>query len=165
MSVSALRKDGGGVGAVAAYFDDVFGRGGPDVLSKTRVSSGYHVGATKVQESSSVHVGADLPQGCDFSVKLTPGEFMTDLNPLPVSPEVWAARQQPLSPGNIKLRQRMLGELRRLATVSRPDTCDCLAMIASRAHSSQSSDVYRINDMGAAVQVRRNCPSLLTTVY
>ena len=58
-----------------------------------------------------------------------------------------AARQKLLPSEDVHLRQSMLGELRCLATVSRPDICARLACIASRINSLQGSEVYRINDL------------------
>ena len=58
-----------------------------------------------------------------------------------------------LSIQDIKSWQRKLGELRRLATVSRPDVCDRLARIASHANPTQGSDAYRTNDLVKTVNV------------
>ena len=53
----------------------------------------------------------------------------------------------------IKLRQCKLEELRRAATVSRPDIRARLAPIASRINRLRGSDVYRINGL---VRVRKD---------
>ena len=50
------------------------------------------------------------------------------------------------------MRQRKLGELRRLVTVSRPGICIRLAQLASKVNSSQWSDTYRIDDLPHAVK-------------
>ena len=46
-----------------------------------------------------------------------------------------------------KLLQRKLGELRLVATVSRPGTCARVARIASRIHAPSGNDVYHINEL------------------
>ena len=45
------------------------------------------------------------------------------------------------------LRQCKLGELRRAATVSRPDICARFARIASRINALSGSDAHRINEL------------------
>ena len=52
----------------------------------------------------------------------------------------------------IKLRQFKLGDLCRVATVSRPDICARLARIASRINALCGSDVYRINELVRAAK-------------
>ena len=56
-------------------------------------------------------MGIVLPQEKDPSVSVTPEEFTGGLKPIPTSPKLGAGRQRPLSSGEIKLRQRKLGEL------------------------------------------------------
>ena len=75
------------------------------------------------------------------------------MTPFPTSRRSRAARQEPLSLGDIKLRCCALGELCWLATVSRPDICARLARIASRVNSPRGSDLYRINDVAKTVKV------------
>ena len=101
----------------------------------------------KLQESPFVHVGVELVQGNTFSVMLTQSDFAENLQPIPNSPKLWAARQKLLSPGNVHMRQCNPGELCWLAAVSRPDICARLARIASRINSLRCSDVYCINDL------------------
>ena len=48
----------------------------------------------RVQGSPFVHVGAELYQKSDFTVRLTQDELASNLEPLLASPELWAARQQ-----------------------------------------------------------------------
>ena len=50
------------------------------------------------------------------------------------------------------LLQCKLGELRRVAAVSRPDICARLARIASRINALRGSDVYRINELVRVVK-------------
>ena len=100
-----------------------------------------------MQENSFARVGTESAQDSAFSVTLTRGDFAESLRPLGTSPQFWAARRKSLSPGNAKLRQSKLGELCRLATVSRPDICPRLARIASRINTLKGCDVYRINDL------------------
>ena len=56
-----------------------------------------------------MHVGMDLVQDSDVSLTLTQGALAKHLQPLPTTPKLWAARQQLLSLGDIKLRY--VGEL------------------------------------------------------
>ena len=60
----------------------------------------------------------------------------------------------------MKLRRCELGELCWLGAVSRPDMCAMLARPASRAHSLQGSDVYRINDLAKTVEVWQEATTL-----
>ena len=92
-------------------------------------------------------MGAESVQDSAFSVSLTRGDFAERLRPLGASPQFRAARRKSLSPENAKLRQSKLGELCRLAAVSRPDICPRLARIASRINTLKGCDVYRINDL------------------
>ena len=94
-----------------------------------------------------MHVGVELARERDFSAPLKQDEFATNSQPLPTSPQLWAARQKTLSSDDVKLRRRKLGELCWLATVSRPDICARLARFAARVNSLQGSDVHRINDL------------------
>ena len=77
-----------------------------------------------------MRAGMELAQERDFWVSLTPDECAKKLLPLPTSPQLRAARQKKLPIEDIKLRQCKLGELRWLATVSRPDICARLARAA-----------------------------------
>ena len=94
-----------------------------------------------------------MAQESDFPVTLTQDDFAQNSKPLPTPPRLRAARQKTFSIEDIKLRQCKLGELFRLATVSRPDICARLARIASRVNSLQGSDVNRINDLAKTVSV------------
>ena len=71
---------------------------------------------------------------------------MKNLSFLFTSPKLRAGRKGRLLEGETRLRQCALGELRRLATVSRPDICARLSRIASRINSPCGIDIYRIND-------------------
>ena len=51
-----------------------------------------------------------------------------------------------------QMRQSMLGELRRIATVSQPDICARLAGLAPRINSRRGSDAYRINGLARAAR-------------
>ena len=57
-----------------------------------------------------------------------------------------------------KLRRRKLGELRWVATVSRPDICACLRRIASRINAVCGSDVYRLNGLVREVKDWQQAP-------
>ena len=94
----------------------------------------------KTQEFPFAHVGVEVSQENDFSFQLAEEEFTKNLKPLITPPGFRAARQRTLSPGDIKLRRRKLGELSWLAKVSRPN-------------SLEGSDVYRIDDPVQTAQV------------
>ena len=100
-------------------------------------------GELKLQVFSSVRVRTELAQASDFSVTLTQDKFARDC--LSTSPQLRTVRQKTLATENVKLRQRKLRELCRLATVSRPDICARLALFAPRVNSLQGSDVSRID--------------------
>ena len=63
------------------------------------------------------------------------------------SPKPRASRHCPPSSDEIGSRQFELGELRRLATVARPDIGARLAKTASRINSLCGSDLYRIGEL------------------
>ena len=107
----------------------------------------------KAQDFTPAHVGAKLGQERDSSVKFTQGELTMELGPHPASPELWAARQRPLPPEAIKLRQCKLDDLCLLAPASRQDICARLARIAPRENSSRGGDAYRADGRANAVQV------------
>ena len=96
--------------------------------------------------SSFAHVGMELPQGKDYSVRLPQTEFSARLASLEANPALWAAIQQILSPEDVFLRQRKSGELRWLAAVSRPGVRARLARLASRVNSLQRRDIRRFHD-------------------
>ena len=79
-----------------------------------------------------MHVGMELVQKADFSVELTQEEFTRQSKFLDMSPALWNRRQSPPSDEEKLLCQGKMGELRRLATVSRPDMCAPLAQPASK---------------------------------
>ena len=58
------------------------------------------------------------------------------------------------------MRPRNLGELRWVATVSRPDPCARLAKLASRINPLRSSDAYHIRNMARAVKARQMAAAL-----
>ena len=98
------------------------------------------------------HVRTELVQESDFSATLAQDGSATNLQPLPPSPQLWAARQKMLPSEDIKLCRCKRAQLCRLAAVSRPDICARLARIASRVNSLLGSDVYRINDLAKTVK-------------
>ena len=57
----------------------------------------------------------------------------------------------------------MLGELCRLATVSRPDTCARLARIAAHVNSQQGRDFFRINDSAKTAKICARATALKCT--
>ena len=148
-----FRKVGRSAGAFATHIVDIPGCGEPGILAKSRALLGRRFGAVKVKESPSALVGAGLLQELDFLVELSLGESTKNLKSLPPPPWLRIARQQPPSPGAIRLRECKLGESRGLATVSRPDICTRLARVAHRVDLSQGSDVHRINGLVGTVQV------------
>ena len=77
-------------------------------------------------------MGIELPREEDLSATLTQADFTKDVKFLPTPPAFRAGRKEPSSMEYIELRQRKFGELRWVATVSRPDICARLARIASR---------------------------------
>ena len=85
---SVLRKEGGANRDIAILTDDILGRGEPDASPKKRAFPEYRFGALKVQDTSFVHVGAEVSQENDFSVKLTREEF----SERPGALELWALR-------------------------------------------------------------------------
>ena len=92
-------------------------------------------------------MGVELSQKPDFSSELAQGEFTNQLQLLETSPALWKARQRPLS-GDEKFKcQCKFGELRWLATVSRPDIRARLAQMATKVYDLQGGDLYRINDL------------------
>ena len=60
----------------------------------------------------------------------------------------------------MKIRRGKLGELRELATVSRPDICARLARVASRFNALQGCDVYRINESVKTAKERQQATVL-----
>ena len=69
------------------------------------------------------------------------------------SPELRKRRQSPPSDEEKLLCQGKMGELRRLATASRPDICDRLAQLASKVNDIQGSDIYRINALNKTAKI------------
>ena len=81
-----------------------------------------------------MHVGMEMSQGGDFSVRLTQSAFTENLLPMDTSPIVWADRQKPLGVEDKLSRQCKLGELCLLAAAPRRDICARLARIAPRVN-------------------------------
>ena len=100
-----FRMAGGAVGAFVTHIDVILRCGEPGSLARNRVLSGHRFGAMKGQESPPAYMGMEPSQESDLLEKLTQEEFTTTLEPTPYPTELWAARQQPPSPGAIKLRQ------------------------------------------------------------
>ena len=76
----------------------------------------------------------ELPQDMHFSVMVTQREFTGELEMLPTFPTFWAERQRPRIVQEARNRQCKLGNLRRLATLSRPDILARLAQLAARVN-------------------------------
>ena len=146
------RKSGPAIGAPTTYIDGILGRGEADVSSKSRIFLEKSFGKLEVQEGSFVHVGMELAQEKDPSATSTRADFTKHMELLPTPPSLWARGKELLSRDYVKLRQCKLGELRRVATVSRPDICARLARIASKINAPCGSDVYRINGMVRAAR-------------
>ena len=73
-------------GAFTAHIDDILGCGVHGILECTRKFLQKRFGVLKLQESDFVHVGMELPQGSDFSVRLTQSAFTENLLPMDTSP-------------------------------------------------------------------------------
>ena len=91
------------LGVSTTHIDDILGCGVPGILERTRQFLQKRFGGLKLQESDFVHVGMELSQGSDFSVRLTQLAFTGNLLPMDTSPILWADRQKPLDDEN-KLR-------------------------------------------------------------
>ena len=99
-----VREEGGAAGAFTSHFGDICGCGEQDVPTKLRAFSQYRPGRVGVQESLCVHVGAEVPLGGDFSIKLPLEEFTRNPKPLITSPGLGAAPRRTESPEAIKSR-------------------------------------------------------------
>ena len=129
---------------------------------KVRAFLEHRFDALKVQEDPFVHLGVEPSKENDYSVTLAREEFSKDLQPSGASLEVWAVRQRPLTSEEIKLRRCKLGELRWLATVSRPVISARLARIASRTNPLQGSGIFCINDL---VRIAKECQRATVLKY
>ena len=130
------RKSLTDAGVIATHIDDISGRGEPDLLSKVQGFSEKRFRKLEVQEGSIVHVGMGLAQEKDSSATLIQADFARNLELLPTPPALWAGPEEHSSTEYIKSRQCKLGELRRVATVSRPDIYARQARTASRIDES-----------------------------
>ena len=121
-----------------------------------RMFSERRLGGLEVQGKNFAHVGAELTQANDVSAQVTQGKFANGLNPAPTTPDLWASRQCLASMDGIRTRPCLLGDLRRMATVSRPGICARLAQVAAKVNTSQGGDIYRINDLlGTVMELRK----------
>ena len=111
------------VGVLSSHIDDILGCGAPGLLERTRHYLEQRFGALKAQGNNFVHVGMELVRQSDSSVTPMQAEFTSHLLFLDTSPALWERRQNPLSDEEKLLCQCKMGELRWLATVSRPDIC------------------------------------------
>ena len=122
------------------------------VAPKSMAFSEYRPAAMKAPEKSCVVAGMELPEENDSSVKLTHAEFAKNLEPLTALPELESSRQRRLSSDDIKMRHSKSGELRWLATVSRPDIRARLARIASTVNSLRGGGICCLNDLVETVK-------------
>ena len=142
---SVFREGGGAIGASTANTDGISGCGGPGVLGETQTYSGARFGVLKLQESSFAHVGIEVSQANDYSVRSTQADLTSKLAPLGTSPALWAAKQQLLSQENVLRCQCKSGEPCRIAAVasgntSRPEMMAAgLARLASKVNSLQGA--------------------------
>ena len=88
-----FRDSGHAAGVFTSHIDDIFGRGEPEVLTQLRHYLERRFAGLKLQESSFLHVGAELAQDKVFSAALTQGEFTRHSQPLPATRIFWASRQ------------------------------------------------------------------------
>ena len=91
----------------------------------------------------------------------TQRKFTDAIQSIPNGQESWAPRPRQLGMQEIGRRQCKFGELRRLATVSRPDICARLAQLASRVNSLQGSDAYLAKDLIKTAKERQQAAVLL----
>ena len=119
------------MGALTPQINDVLGCGKRDSLRFACECSERCFVESEIYENI-VHVGAELPQADGFLLLLTQERFANAPDPIPTTPSLWASRQRHLSMKEIWMRQRNLGELRRLATASRPNICARLAQLAAK---------------------------------
>ena len=74
------------VGVFTTHIDDILGCGLHGTLEGTRKFLEKRFGPLKLQESEFVHVGMELSQVSDFSVRLTQSAFTENLLPMDTSP-------------------------------------------------------------------------------
>ena len=99
-----------------------------------------------MQKDNFTHIAIDVLQKDDGSVELTQKTFTDLLRPIATSPSLWRDRNRALSDEELQICQSKLGELCRLATVSRSDICARLARLSASLNGLKAIDIYRIND-------------------
>ena len=134
-------------GISSSHIDYILGCVASGVLDPTRHFPEQRFSPLEVLGNTFVHVGMELLQKADFSVTLTQAEVARQSELLDSSSAFWKRRQRPLSDEEKLLRQCKMGELRWLATVSRPDICARLAQLASKVNDLQGCDIYRKNSL------------------
>ena len=77
---------------------------------------------------------------------ITQKTFTDVLCPVATSPSLWEDRNRPLGDEELQICQSRLGELCRLATVSRPDICARLTRFSANLNSLEVIDIYRFNN-------------------
>ena len=109
----------------------------------------------KAQGPSLVRVGMEVSEANDFLIQLTQGNFTNALKPSPTTPELRASRQRPYWMGEFRIHRRISGDLRRLATASRPGNRARGAQLAARVNARQGSEICRTNDLEKTVEEGR----------
>ena len=140
------RARGGGMGVSTTYTVDSPGCGGRNVLDLVRRYLERRLRASESQEKDFARVGTESPEDKDFSATAPQKEFAGAIQSIPATPEVWASRQRPLNMGEVRTRQCILGELRPLVTVSRPDNRARFARLSAEVNSLQGCGIRRTND-------------------
>ena len=75
-------------------------------LLEARQYLGRRFGILYVRVQSFLHVGMEVPQAKDFSRQSTQESLTDAREPIPTTPEVWFARQPPLSMEEVRIRRR-----------------------------------------------------------
>ena len=115
------RRSGPSGGVITTHIDDLLGCGWKDLLEKMERVSASRFGSVKVQRDYFAHIGMDILQMADGPAGPTQLEFTNSLRPIATSPSQWREGTRPLNGEGLQICQSKLGELCRLATMSRPD--------------------------------------------
>ena len=141
------RSSGSAVGVITTHIEDLLGCGEHDSFQRMEKFLAASFGPIKVQKNNFTHIGMDIFQKPDGSAGITRKKCTDSLCPISTSPSFRKDRNRSLTAEELQIRQCKLGELWRLAAVSRSDICACLARFSANFNGLQVIDIYCINDL------------------
>lgn len=145
-------KDSELIGILTCHVDDIIW-GGNSVFKKTVVDVICKIFKISREVCSAfIYLGVNLTQDGHGMITLDQTTYAKSLTPLKVSQDQMLSKNTPLTPSELTMLRRSIGQLNWLACMSRPDISFDVSVISSNITSATVNDIIHANKIINRVQ-------------